>query len=82
MAAAKAAQNEMYTALQNRRQLLVQEFEQKAAYYKSLLIKEMVCVHVLICVCSCVNLCVFKCVCVSAVFKCVCVSAVFKCVVC
>ncbi|KAL5475148.1 hypothetical protein EMCRGX_G027211 [Ephydatia muelleri] len=41
MAAAKAAQNEMYTALQNRRQSLVQEFEQKAAYYKSLLIKEM-----------------------------------------
>ena len=42
MAAAKAAQSEMYQALLSRRAALVIEFEKKAARYKEILIKEMV----------------------------------------
>ncbi len=42
IAAAKAAQQEMYTALLSKRQTLVGEFERKAARYKEILIKEMV----------------------------------------
>lgn len=42
MAAAKAAQSEMYQALLSRRSALVIEFEKKAARYKEILIKEMV----------------------------------------
>ncbi len=42
VAAAKAAQQEMYTALLSKRQMLVGEFEKKAARYKEILIKEMV----------------------------------------
>lgn len=42
MAAAKAAQQEMYTALLAKRSSLVQDFERKAARYKEILIKEMV----------------------------------------
>lgn len=42
MAAAKAAQQEMYTALLAKRACLVQDFEKKAARYKEILIKEMV----------------------------------------
>ncbi len=43
MAAARAAQQEMYTALLARRTTLLAEFEMKAARYKEILIKEMVC---------------------------------------
>ncbi len=46
VAAAKAAQQGMYTALLAKRQTLVGEFESKAARYKEILIKEMVCVGV------------------------------------
>lgn len=42
VAAAKAAQSEMYQALLTRRSTLVNEFEKKAARYKEILIKEMV----------------------------------------
>lgn len=42
VAAAKAAQQEMYAALLARRTALVSEFERKAARYKDILIKEMV----------------------------------------
>ncbi len=42
VAAAKAAQQEMYTALLARRATLLAEFERKAARYKDILIKEMV----------------------------------------
>ena len=42
VAAAKAAQNEMYQALLSRRQARMTELEKKAALYKDLLIKEMV----------------------------------------
>ena len=42
VAAAKAAQNEMYQALLTRRAALVSDFEKKAARYKDLLVKEMV----------------------------------------
>ena len=42
VAAAKAAQSEMYQALLSRRSALVIEFEKKAARYKEILIKEMV----------------------------------------
>ena len=42
VAAAKAAQNEMYQALLSRREALVADLEKKAALYKDLLVKEMV----------------------------------------
>ena len=42
VAAAKAAQSEMYSALLARRQNLMAEFEKKAARYKEILVKEMV----------------------------------------
>ena len=42
VAAAKAAQNEMYSALLAKRATLLKLFEQKAARYKEILIKEMV----------------------------------------
>ena len=42
VAAAKAAQNEMYSALLTKRSTLLRLFEQKAARYKEILIKEMV----------------------------------------
>ena len=42
VAAAKAAQNEMYQALLSRRQALVVELGKKAALYKDLLVQEMV----------------------------------------
>ena len=42
VAAAKAAQNEMYQALLSRRQTQLADFEKKAARYKDLLVKEMV----------------------------------------
>ena len=42
VAAAKAAQSEMYSALLARRQNLMSEFERKAARYKEILVKEMV----------------------------------------
>ena len=42
MAAAKAAQSEMYSALLARRQTLMADFEKKAARYKEILVKEMV----------------------------------------
>ncbi len=42
MAAAKAAQSDMYSALLARRQMLMAEFETKAAKYKEILVKEMV----------------------------------------
>lgn len=42
VAAAKAAQNEMYSALLTKRATLLRLFEQKAARYKEILIKEMV----------------------------------------
>ena len=42
VAAAKAAQNEMYSALLAKRTTLLKSFEQKAARYKEILIKEMV----------------------------------------
>ena len=42
VAAAKAAQNEMYSALLTKRATLLKLFEQKAARYKEILIKEMV----------------------------------------
>ena len=42
VAAAKAAQSEMYSALLARRQNLMAEFEKKAARYKDILVKEMV----------------------------------------
>ena len=42
VAAAKVAQEEMYTALLARRTTLVSDFERKAARYKEILIKEMV----------------------------------------
>ena len=42
VAAAKAAQNEMYSALLAKRTTLLKSFEQKAACYKEILIKEMV----------------------------------------
>ena len=42
MAAAKAAQSEMYSALLVRRQTLMAEFEKKASRYKDILVKEMV----------------------------------------
>lgn len=41
VAAAKAAQSEMYSALLARRQILMSEFERKAARYKEILVKEM-----------------------------------------
>ena len=41
VAAAKAAQNEMYQALLSRRQTQLADFEKKAARYKDLLVKEM-----------------------------------------
>ena len=45
VAAAKAAQNEMYSALLAKRTTLLKSFEQKAARYKEILIKEMVGLH-------------------------------------
>jgi len=42
MAAAKEAQSNMYSALLARRQMLMAEFEMKAAKYKEILVKEMV----------------------------------------
>lgn len=42
MAAAKAAQNEMYQALLTKRQQLVKDLESRAAQYKDLLVQEMV----------------------------------------
>ena len=42
LAAAKAAQNEMYSALMAKRTALQQEFQQKLLRYKDILIKEMV----------------------------------------
>ena len=42
MAAAKAAQNEMYQALLTKRQYLVKDLETRAAQYKDLLVQEMV----------------------------------------
>ena len=64
VAAAKAAQQEMYSALLAKRLTLVNEFEKKAARYKEILIKEMVCV----CLCACVCVCV--CVCVAQYLTC------------
>ena len=46
VAAAKAAQNEMYQALLSRRKAQVEELEKKAALYKELLVQEMVSVYI------------------------------------
>ena len=45
VAAAKAAQHEMYAALLARRSALHQDFERKLARFKEILIKEMVSRH-------------------------------------
>ena len=42
VAAAKAAQNEMYQALLSRRQARMADLEKKASRYKELLVQEMV----------------------------------------
>ena len=46
VAAAKKAQQEMYSALLAKREVLVHGLESKLTRYKELLLKEMVCVHI------------------------------------
>ena len=47
VAAAKKAQQEMYSALLAKREVLVHGLESKLTRYKELLLKEMVCVHMM-----------------------------------